>query len=136
MIAIDTNVLVRVLTQDDPLRSPQAARLLETAEVFVAKTVLLETEWVLRYAYRFDRESIARAFRLVLGYGRLVVEDRTAVLVALRGFEVGLDFADALHLASSRGCTAFASFDESLVARARKWSDPPRASRVEDLTGG
>ena len=52
MLAIDTNIIVRLLTNDDPDQAAKAKSLIEGAEVFVATTVLLETEWVLRGAYR------------------------------------------------------------------------------------
>lgn len=51
MIAVDTNVIVRLLTNDDPHQTEKVARLMEGNSVFISKTVLLETEWVLRVAY-------------------------------------------------------------------------------------
>ena len=57
MISPDTNVLVRVLTNDDEKQADLAAEVLSANDVFLAKTVLLELEWVLRYSYEFDRDS-------------------------------------------------------------------------------
>lgn len=57
MIAIDTNIVVRFLTQDDPAQFKQAARLFRETELFIAESVLLETEWVLRFAYGFSPSS-------------------------------------------------------------------------------
>ena len=51
MIALDTNILVRVLTRDDPAQADLAAELMKSSDLFICKTVLLELEWVLRFAY-------------------------------------------------------------------------------------
>jgi len=49
MLAVDTNLLVRIVANDDPEQVRRATSLFETERIFVPKTVLLETEWVLRY---------------------------------------------------------------------------------------
>jgi len=51
MIAVDTNVLVRLLTGDDPAQTQRAVELFAQESILIPKTVLLETEWVLRYRY-------------------------------------------------------------------------------------
>ena len=119
MIAIDTNVLVRLVTRDDRAQAKRAAALFEHEEIFVAKTVLLETEWVLRFSYELDRPVILRALKNAVGLPHVTVEDSPAVAEALDLFEIGMDFADALHLASSRAAAQFATFDERL----KKYAD-------------
>ena len=54
MIAIDTHIVVRFLTQDDVAQFQQVAELFRQAELFIPERVLLETEWVLRLAYGFS----------------------------------------------------------------------------------
>ncbi len=120
MIAIDTNVIVRVVTADDPGQLEIALAVLRSRELWVCKTVLLETEWVLRYSYELPRAAILEAFRRLLGYRNLQVEDRRAVLQAISLFESGLDFADALHLTSSADAERFVTFDGTLAKRAKK----------------
>lgn len=120
MIAIDTNVLVRVVTADDPRQLAVALEVMRSGELWVCKTVLLETEWVLRYAYELPQAAILEALRRLLGYRNLQVEDRGAVLAAVSLFESGLDFADALHLASSSEALRFVTFDGTFAKRARK----------------
>lgn len=115
MTAVDTNVIVRVVTQDDPEQLVAALEVFRRGSLFLCKTVLLETEWVLRYSYKLDRETIGGAFRKLLGYPRLQVEDRGTVLQALAWYVEGLDFADALHLASSGGAHQLATFDRPLA---------------------
>lgn len=120
MIAIDANVIVRLVTNDDPGQVRRAAALIAGHEIFIPKTVLLESEWVLRYAYSLDRVAIARVIRGVLGLPGVSIEDPRAVATAIEWFEGGMDFADALHLASSNRADRFASFDAKLLARARR----------------
>ena len=85
------------------------------------KSVLLETEWVLRSSYGFDPEAVVSGFRELLTASNLEMEDRTAVLQAPSWVESGMDFADALHLASVSGRDrVFATFDASLRRAAQR----------------
>lgn len=120
MIALDTNVLVRVVTADDPEQLEIALKVIRSSPLWISKTVLLETEWVLRYSYELAPVAILDALRRLLGLRNLQVEDRGAVLRALSLFEAGVDFADALHLASSSEADSFATFDRTLAQRAGK----------------
>lgn len=98
------------------------------AELFVAKTVLLELEWVLRGAYGFARSEVLRALEHLLGLPNLRVEDRAAVDNALANLRDGFDFADGLHHSSSRTCEALLTFDTRRFANRarRKALTPPR----------
>ena len=125
MIALDTNVLVRVLTRDDPAQVRKVLRKLRGKEVWLAKTVLLETEWVLRYSYGLSRSAISRAMDRLLGYGLATVEDREGVVLALAGYHAGLDFADALHLASATEADRFLTFDRDLARLAPSLKGAP-----------
>jgi predicted nucleic-acid-binding protein len=120
MIALDTNVVVRLLVDDDPEQTGRARRLIEKRPVLVVPTVLLETEWVLRGAYNIGRASIARSLRGLLGLPQVSVGSTEAVAQALEWFERGLDFADALHVALAADAEAFATFDARLAKRARR----------------
>ena len=118
MLAVDTNVIVRIVTNDDPEQARRAVALFERERIFIAKTVLLEVEWVLRFSYQLPREVIAPTLRKVIGLPPVAVEDPDEVFIALDGYEQGLDFADALHLASSGSADGFATFDQKMVKRA------------------
>jgi predicted nucleic-acid-binding protein len=118
MIAVDTNVLVRLLTGDDPAQTRLAADLFAQESIFIPKTVLLETEWVLRYRYELAPTVILTAFRKVLGLPQVAVEDSNALVEALARYGEGMDFADALHLASVGEADQFATFDVRLKKRA------------------
>ena len=127
MIGLDTNVLARYyisgLDADAAtLRQQHAARrLLEGGQpLCVAKSVLLELEWVMRGAYDCTRAQFAGVVEHLLALPQVTVEDRPTVEAALAGHRAGLDFADALHHATYRVCETMASFDDRRFARRAK----------------
>ncbi|HKY19830.1 MAG TPA: type II toxin-antitoxin system VapC family toxin [Vicinamibacterales bacterium] len=125
MLAVDTNVVVRLLADDDAAQHRRAVALFRAHTVWLSRTVLLETEWVLRSAFGFAESEIAEALVRLVHLPEVRCEDKPTVLEALAAFAAGMDFADALHLAASREADeGFASFDARLVKRARKhWPD-------------
>lgn len=129
MLAVDTNVVVRFLVNDDAAQHRRAVALFRGRDIWLPKTVLLESEWVLRTVFGFTAEEIGGALRGLLGLPNVRCEDGPAITMALDGLAAGLDFADALHLS---GCPAagadegFATFDARFVKRAaRKWPEIP-----------
>lgn len=119
MLAIDTNLIVRYLTGDHPRQSPRARAFVDGQPVFVGVTVVLEVEWVLRSAYGYRPADVARALRAFAGLPTVTVEDGAIVAKALDLAEMGMDFADALHLGRSAHCEGFASFDRRFVKAAK-----------------
>jgi len=116
MTALDTNVLVRVLTDDDPAQVRAARNLLSTDESFLVPiTVLLETGWVLEALYGLAPGVVANGLRRFLGLPNVEVRYPAGVAEALQWYEEGLDFADAVHLARSQDADLFATFDRSFV---------------------
>lgn len=126
MIAVDTNILARYYVDDpnDPEAAQQrvlAERLLrESPSVHVPVTVILEFAWVLRAFYAFAAADCARAMEHLIGLPNVQVEDWPAVQDALRLYREGLDFADALHVARSKKCDRFYTFDDKKFARRAK----------------
>jgi predicted nucleic-acid-binding protein len=118
VLAIDTNVIVCYLVGDDHDQFLRARRLLEREPVFVADTVLLECEWVLRSGYGFDARTIVEALRAFAGLPTVVLESPERAAAALTRREQGMDFADALHLAGAADCDAFLTFDRRLAKAA------------------
>lgn len=113
MIAVDTNVVVRVLTNDDPEQAAAVAALLEGETVYLPLSVVLETEWVLRIVYGLDRGVVVSALQRFLGIPTVTAESAGRLGQALAWYEEGFDFADALHLASASeaGADRLATFD-------------------------
>lgn len=119
MIAFDTNMLVRLVVDDHPQQADVAENLLKTHRVLISRTVLLETEWVLRSAYKLPGERIHAFLQLLLQAENTVVEDAPAIGRALDWYAQGADFADALHL-SACGTAVMHTFDRQFCKAARE----------------
>ena len=120
MTAVDTNVVVRLLTQDDPKQAAAARSLFGAGPVWIAKTVLLEAGWVLRILYGFDESAIRDAFTKLLGLKNVHTEDKPSMAAALALTAHGIELADAIHLSSCPPGAIFVSFDRSFVRRANR----------------
>ncbi len=122
MKGLDTNVLIRYLTQDDAAQARKVDRLVaamvaDGKRAFVNVIVLCEITWVLRSAYGFAKESLVLMLERMLSTPRLVLEDREVVRQALEQFREGRgDFSDCLIGARNRaaGCSDTATFDRNL----------------------
>ena len=123
MRAIDTNVIVRFLTGDDPRQAARARRVIGEGDIFVPTSVVLESEWVLRSAYGFSSDRVVQALRAFAGLPGIAFEDGALIARALEWTEQGMEFADALHLGQSNGCSIFLSFDRRLSRIAAGLSD-------------
>ena len=124
MIAVDTNVVVRFLTADDENQAKKSRTLFKKHEVWLSRTVLLETEWVLRGAYKLDRESVNQALTSLNQMEGVEVENHVQVAEALSLHQSGWDLADALHVVSCPpDISHFYSFDRQLTKQ--KFSSPP-----------
>lgn len=123
MTAIDTNVLVRFLARDDEQQFQKAVRLFARNAVFIPTTVILETEWVLRYSYGFSQETILDAFCKTFGLANVKIQNPESITQAIELARQGLNFADALLLASTPPeCPNFATFDPALAKNAKGMS--------------
>jgi predicted nucleic-acid-binding protein len=120
MIAVDTNVLVRLLTEDDREQAAAARGLFAARQIWIAKTVLLETGWVLGSLYGFEDSAIREAFTKLLGLRNVQMEDEPSVAAALALTTHSIELADAIHLSSRPHGAAFFSFDQSFVRRAKR----------------
>jgi len=118
VLAVDTNLIVRFLTRDDDAQYLIARTLFEQESVHIPESVLLETTWVLRAVYQFPAPSVVAGFRKLLGLPNVHVDDETKVARILDWHEQGLDFADAMHLASSQLQATLLTFDEKFISRA------------------
>ncbi len=116
---MDTNILVRYVTNDDPSQARKAMELLAQSDaVLVTHTVLLELAWVLRAAYALDRVAIHRAMLHILGLSNVSIEEAERIAQALSWYEQGMDFADALHLALAANVERFVTFDQRFAKAA------------------
>lgn len=116
MISIDANVLIRLFTGDDKEQAAKAKHLFAREDIYITKTVILETEWVLRHAYGFKAGDIADAFTKLLGQQNVSVEDAHHIAQAASLLQNGMDFADALHLVCAQNYV-FVTFDRKLKTK-------------------
>jgi len=124
MITFDTNLLVRLVTNDDQRQADIAEQLLRENEVFIPRTVLLETEWVLRSVYKFPRSDIADFLENALNVENLFLEDSTEISQAIDWYKLGADFADAIHL-SICGNRVMHTFDANFCKSAGRLGITP-----------
>ena len=125
MIAIDTNVLVRVLVADNPEQVAIVRRLIVEETIYISRTVLLETEWVLRSRYQKTRTDLLLFFSQLLDTDNTVIESADEVSQAVDWYARGADFADALHLAVC-GSAVMHTFDRDFCKAAREARVTPR----------
>jgi predicted nucleic-acid-binding protein len=121
-LGIDTNLLVRYLTQDDSRQARAVDRFLEQAlgegsSLHVNVIVLCELVWVLESAYGYDKQAILEALDVLVAVKQLLIEDRDHVLVAIEDFRAQPgNFADYVigrrNLAA--GCSHTTTFDRKL----------------------
>jgi predicted nucleic-acid-binding protein len=120
MIGLDSNILVRYLTNDDPIQSLKATevierRLTEENPGFVSIVAMVETVWVLDRAYELTTNEIAAAVERMLQTSVLVVENEQQVFTAMIALKEGRgSFADALIVALGArvGCSSTLTFDQ------------------------
>ena len=120
MRSVDTNIVVRYLMDDDTAQSPRARAFVDGNPCFLPVTVVLESEWVLRSVYRMPAGMISKALREFMCLPSAIVERREAIAKALDWFEQGMDFADALHLATAQDCTGMLTFDRDFIKTAAR----------------
>lgn len=125
MIAVDTNVIVRYIMQDDPIQAKLATALFESFTVdepgFITIVSVVELVWVLDSCYALTREEIARALEVIIKSKQLVLDRAAEVLRALRMYTaMDADFADFLieRIANSIGCEKVYTFDKVAAKRA------------------
>jgi predicted nucleic-acid-binding protein len=124
VIALDTNVLVRLLTRDDEAQAARAREAFdryagESGALYVSDIVLAELCWTLARSYGLERADIARTVRALLDNASVALESPAAVGVALASFEAGkADFPDCLIVAKAMaaGCSAILTFDRRMGA--------------------
>ena len=117
MRAVDTNVLVRLITRDDPLQTSQASLFVEKG-AWVSVIALAEATWVLAAVYDIKADGVATAVEMLLNHNNLTLQDSDAVAAALQLFRSrpALGFSDCLKLQLARkaGHLPLGTFERSL----------------------
>jgi predicted nucleic-acid-binding protein len=120
VIGLDTNIVVRFLTQDDPIQSARATKLIEHVLTFenpgfISVVVMAEVAWVLKRPYAYSDRRTAEAIEALLRIDTLVIECEQQVFAAMTVLKEGRgSFTDALiaGLELQAGCSRTLTFDE------------------------
>jgi predicted nucleic-acid-binding protein len=120
MIGLDSNILVRYLTQDDAAQSRRANQLVDEAlrsgeSLYLNHVVMCELNWVLSRAYGYERAELVEALEKILSAAQFEFEDKNLLWLALEGFrQQGADFADCLIgiKNAAAGCGTTLTFDK------------------------
>lgn len=120
MIAIDTNLVVRLLMNDDPAQVAIVASILNDTDVTIPASVVLEVVWVLRSAYGATDAQIRAGLHKLVCIPKVVMVAPEQGAAFLRLWEGGLSAEDAAHLAFAGDVERFVTFDRDLVKRAKK----------------
>jgi len=115
--AVDTNILVRYLTWDDPAQATAAAALLEAdAPLWISTVVLCETVWVLRRGHKYTADEIILAIQGLVAPQYIRVEDEEAMNAGFEALRKGADFADGciLNISQRAGARPLITFDQKL----------------------
>ncbi|MCC5845697.1 MAG: type II toxin-antitoxin system VapC family toxin [Verrucomicrobia bacterium] len=118
MIALDTNVLVRFFTRDDPEQFAKVRALVskEDESFFIPDIAAVEMVWVLAGSYEWPRDRIVAALRQLITRTNTEFQNRAGFSRAVMAYENGADFADALihEICLSAGCDSLATFDNKM----------------------
>ena len=126
MIAIDTNLLLRLVLADDPVQQARVSAVFKTGKLIAAPpTALLELVWVL-LSRGFNAANIIHGLTALMDIPNFKPEHALAIREALHGYQSGLDFADALHLALSASHQKFMTFDKAFARKAKKLGVTPQ----------
>ena len=101
LIAVDTNIMIRLAMRDDEIQYQKVMNLLIENQFFISTTVQLEIEWVLRSRYKQSSQQIADFLILLLQKTKIICEREYELANAISRYRLGADFADALHLANT-----------------------------------
>lgn len=123
MIAVDTNVLIRYIMDDDAKQSPLATHLIDTvcskeSPALICHLVLCETMWVLRSSYLYGREHLIPLLKQILNTENFEIQQSHLVWQAVYDYEAGnADFSDYLlaHVNRSLGAGCTYSFDKKAL---------------------
>lgn len=129
MTALDTNVLVRYLTQDDEAQFLKVLQMLnrKKATFFACDLVVVETAWVLGEVYGWTPEEVADAFARLATIPNLIFEDESRLRASLKAFRGGTDLADELIVRTSRdlGAKDLVTFDKGVIRRHKTFARLP-----------
>jgi predicted nucleic-acid-binding protein len=124
MTSVDTNIVIRLLIDDDPEQVAAVRSLVAAGPIWIASTVLLETAWVLHSFYGMEQNVIREALAKLPATTNVHIENEASFMYSLKLMADGVDIADAMHLAGTPPGASFASFDRDFVRCATRAGVP------------
>lgn len=118
MIAVDTNITLRLILGDDADQLRLILERMDRDELFVSLTVLLETGWVLQSRFGLARDEVADRLEALLALEGIEVARPELAAWAIDRYRTGADLADMLHLAAAAKLQSFMTFDRDVAKRA------------------
>jgi predicted nucleic-acid-binding protein len=118
VIAIDTNVVVRLIGRDDAAQAEVAEALVADHGVYLSLGVLMETEWVLRAVMGWPRPRVSEALSALIEVENIATESPDGVRWALERHAAGADLADMLHVVAAGPVGRLATFDRRIASDA------------------
>jgi len=131
MISLDSSILLRYITKDNARLSPVALAIITDNACFVSKAALMEIVFTLESVYRKSRDEIVTALRTIFGLTTVTVESQSVTAHAITWYAAGMDFGDAMILASSTGSDKVASFDRDFQRLAARIGATPRVEHFK-----
>ena len=131
MISLDSSVLLRYLTKDHARLSPLALAIITDNTCFVSNAALMEVAFTLESVYRSSRDEIVTALRTIFGLTTVTVESQSVTAHAITWYAEGMDFGDAMILASSAGADKVATFDRDFQRLAARIGATPRVEQFK-----
>ncbi len=119
MIAVDTNILIRFLTQDDIKQYKKALQLFKKHQIYIPTSVTQEVEWALRFAYKYEVDQIGNALSALFGLENIHLDSPNKIAQVIKWHKRGFDFSDALHLSYCGKVDSLYTFDKKFVKRAQ-----------------
>jgi predicted nucleic-acid-binding protein len=126
MIALDTNIVVRLIVDDDPDQVGRSRAVIERNGASVGPSVLLEAAWVLARSYRLTPQTIALAFNVMAAAEGMSLPAWAGSLREC--VDAGIDIGDAIHLFETNPEFTFVTFDRNLALRAQRSFDRPKVA--------
>ncbi|MBA3505793.1 MAG: type II toxin-antitoxin system VapC family toxin [Betaproteobacteria bacterium] len=131
MISLDSSILLRYITKDNARLAPVALAIITDNACFVSKAALMEIVFTLESVYRKSRDEIVTALRTIFGLTTVTVESQSVTAHAITWYAAGMDFGDAMILASSAGSDKVASFDRDFQRLAARIGATPRVEHFK-----
>jgi predicted nucleic acid-binding protein len=118
MVALDSHLLIRFLTGDDPSQYQASRTIFAQEQIFLSESVLLETGWLLQHAYGYTPQQISHALSQLCGLPNVTLASPERVQFAFTAVAAGVGWSEAFHWAQAEACTQLLTVDPAWAEQA------------------